>query len=481
MELLEIIPEEEYTKEEIVAKEIIERCMKNIKRKVYDFVFGLNLLKPTPVKNYVGICTDGEKLFFNSSKVIQALRDKELIKIEQNIFHILMHGLLGHFEEKHRKDKKLFWATMDIQVRRCMSLLYQNYCGYDEGEMSDFLYEQEEREFVGEELYFKGTENKKIRKKICSLGKKARMDSHNFWYFEKSLADASGNEDESENKTEQEELKRRERVAAKWSAARKLLYGINSEVTDKENRNEVFVKRQMENQHKRGEKKYGGQAGNEELTVKTARNSSNSYKQIMEKILKMCEIVREEDEIDKALYQYGLEMYGDVPLVEPEEMSEKKQMRTFILAVDTSGSCTERQVQFLQEIIKIFDEIKEMTQVEHICYLECDTKIQREENYYNVREFVQWGSKHAFRGGGGTAFEPVFEKANELIKKGETIDALFYLSDAEGSFPLERPSYPVYFIVDKEDLYYEIDVIAQGDVRDYLDVPEWVNILLIDL
>lgn len=481
MEMLEIIPMEEYTKEEIVAKEIIDRCMKNIKRKVYDFVFGLNLLKPVPVKDYIEICTDGENLFFNSSKIIQALRDKELAKIEQNIFHILMHGLLGHFEEKHRKDKRLFWAAMDIQVRRCMSLLYQNYYGYDEGEMSGFTYEQEEREFVGEELYFKGVENKEIRRKICSLGKRARMDNHNFWYFEKSLADIPENEDESGDDIEKEELKRRERVVKKWSAARKLLYSIESEAAGKENKNEAFMQWQIEKQYNRIRGEYGTQNGNNEFTVKTDRNSSNSYKQIMEEILKVCETVREEDEIDKALYQYGLEMYGDVPLVEPEEMSEKKQMRTFIIAVDTSGSCTERQVEFLREIIKIFDEIKEMTQIEHICYLECDTKIQREENYYNVSEFVRWGNKHTFRGGGGTAFEPVFEKADELIGKGETIDALFYLSDAEGSFPLEQPSYPVYFILDKEDVYNEIDMMSESDVRDYLDIPEWVNILLVDL
>ena len=189
----------------------------------------------------------------------------------------------------------------------------------------------------------------------------------------------------------------------------------------------------------------------------------------MQEILQICETVKEDDELDKALYQYGLEMYGDVPLVEPEEMSEKKMMRTLVLAVDTSGSCTEREVQFLREIINIFEEIKNIAQIEHLCYLECDTEIQCEKNYYDLDTFVNWGSSHVFTGGGGTSFVPVFKRADELEDKGEQIDALFYLTDACGDFPEEEPNYPVYLLLDTEDEW-----------EDCVYIPSWAKVIKLD-
>lgn len=467
MVLFTEILEKDQTKDILMAKEIIDRCMKDIKTKVYSFVYALSLLKPIPVEEDISVCTDGEKLFFHAKNILQMCKKKQLGKLEEEIFHILMHGMLGHFEEREAEETELSWAVMDIQVKKCKRALYPECNRWGEDAWKAQGAEKITADCVGKELYYRGKENKKIKRLVSRLGKMAKSDDHRIWSFsnkQKRREDGENGENgEEQQKGVLADTKHRLEMQQKWAEARKM-FMRNTGGNSKES--QIL---QMTILQENGGRKRGSGSGNFQNEVEASQNVGNSYSQIMREILQICETVKEEDELDKALYQYGLEMYGDVPLVEPEEMSEKKQMHTFVLAVDTSGSCTEREVQFLREIINIFDELKNVAEVEHICYLECDEEIQCEKNYYELDSFVNWGSCHVFSGGGGTSFLPVFEKADELKAKGEKIDALFYLTDAQGEFPEESPDYPVYLLLDTEEEWDE-----------YLYIPSWAKTIKLD-
>lgn len=45
-----------------------------------------------------------------------------------------------------------------------------------------------------------------------------------------------------------------------------------------------------------------------------------------------------DEEFDNNYYTYGLDFYGNMPLIEPLEYSERKLIREFVIAIDTSGS-----------------------------------------------------------------------------------------------------------------------------------------------
>ena len=47
-----------------------------------------------------------------------------------------------------------------------------------------------------------------------------------------------------------------------------------------------------------------------------------------------------DDEFDLALYTRGMELYGNLPLIEPLEYREDKLIREFVIALDTSASCS---------------------------------------------------------------------------------------------------------------------------------------------
>lgn len=456
--------EKKETKQIKAAKKIIDVCINRIKIKMRFFLYILSALKLVPVKEDVLLCTDGENLYFNAKRILLAYKAQDVKKIEWTIFHILLHGLLGHFENTTYSRTDLAWAVMDLQVERLMSLIYPeienmdlNNCWEDYDDDEDIIGD----DFFADELYYTGLQSRKLRKRIIKKGEKALMDNHAYWYYTSILKKQDGESIEGEKDNKQE------RIRAMWSFARGLM-----DIYDGSEPENAEEKREKGLQHKIGGLLRGTGSLAEENRVDFNEKSQNSYEEIFKEIVAVSEISKDDDSIDKALYMYGLELYGDVPLVEPEEINETKNINTMILAVDTSGSCTESAAFFLKEMSELLEQIKEKISIDHICYLECDDEITVENNYYNMEEFIGFGKTHTFIGGGGTSFVPVFDRAEELIKQGKKIDILFYFSDCDGKFPEKEPAYPTVFLRDMQmvDRYFR-------SFNDDNWIPKWVKVI----
>ena len=46
------------------------------------------------------------------------------------------------------------------------------------------------------------------------------------------------------------------------------------------------------------------------------------------------------DSFDYTFYSYGLTMYGNMPLIEPQEWKEVQKVEEFVIVIDTSMSCS---------------------------------------------------------------------------------------------------------------------------------------------
>ena len=105
-------------------------------------------------------------------------------------------------------------------------------------------------------------------------------------------------------------------------------------------------------------------------------------------------------------------------------------MGTLVLAVDTSGSITQEDLDaFAAELTSVVQSVRPET----LYIVLCDADIQEilTPNPEDPLEIP-------FKGGGGTSFEPVFAWASQIEP-----DVLIYLTDLDGCFPRERPRYPV--------------------------------------
>lgn len=66
------------------------------------------------------------------------------------------------------------------------------------------------------------------------------------------------------------------------------------------------------------------------------------------------EIQLDEDSFDYIFYNFGMEQYGNLPLIEPLEYKEVNRLEELVIAIDTSGSCSKELVRrFLGETYQI--------------------------------------------------------------------------------------------------------------------------------
>jgi predicted metal-dependent peptidase len=107
-----------------------------------------------------------------------------------------------------------------------------------------------------------------------------------------------------------------------------------------------------------------------------------------------------------------------------------------VLAIDTSGSIGPAE---LKEFISELNGLVKQAKPSKVYVLYCDAEIQRVEEY-GPHDDVR-ATKPA--GGGGTAFEPVFQWVHE---KGIQPECVVYLTDMYGSFPKKTPTYDTIWV-----------------------------------
>jgi len=111
------------------------------------------------------------------------------------------------------------------------------------------------------------------------------------------------------------------------------------------------------------------------------------------------------------------------------------ELRDVVLAIDTSGSITEKELQqFASEVSSILQTYEATI---HLVY--CDAKI------HNTMTLTRADLPLELKpiGGGGTDFRPVFDWVE---KEDISPSCLIYLTDLYGAFPKDEPEYPVLWI-----------------------------------
>jgi predicted metal-dependent peptidase len=107
-----------------------------------------------------------------------------------------------------------------------------------------------------------------------------------------------------------------------------------------------------------------------------------------------------------------------------------------VVGCDTSGSITDKEItMFFAEMAGILEDVKPR----QLFIMWCDAKVHRVDECEEAGDLNSLRAKKA-PGGGGTSFIPVFD---EIEKLGLKPEALVYLTDGCGTFPSQRPNYPV--------------------------------------
>lgn len=192
-----------------------------------------------------------------------------------------------------------------------------------------------------------------------------------------------------------------------------------------------------------------------EQNLKEATRERYDYTDFLRKFMVMGETVQvNDDEFDYIYYTYGLQTYGNLPLVEPLEYKDSNKIRDFVIALDTSASCRGEIVQaFLQKTYNILQNGENFFTKINVHILQCDSEVRQDTKITGREDFDDFLAHGKLTGFGSTDFRPVFDYVEKLREKQEfdNLKGLLYFTDGYGIYPERMPDYDVAFVFLHED------------------------------
>ncbi len=179
------------------------------------------------------------------------------------------------------------------------------------------------------------------------------------------------------------------------------------------------------------------------------------------------------DSYDPILYSMGLQMYGNMPLIEPVETREVKKIEDFVVVIDTSMSVSGPLVHsFLEQTYSVLSESESFLHKVNIRILQCDEKVLSDKRIESQKDLSEYMEHMELLGGGGTDFRPAFSYTQELIRNKEFRDlrGLLYFTDGKGIYPEKKPPFETAFIFCSEE--YEDRQVPPWAIRLILPAAE---------
>ena len=201
---------------------------------------------------------------------------------------------------------------------------------------------------------------------------------------------------------------------------------------------------------------------------------SGEYESFLRKFARSAEEIHvNPDEFDYIYYTYGMQLYRNMPLIEPLEYRETMKIRDFVIALDTSGSCQGSTIRnFLHKTWSVLKTTESFTERMNLHIIQCDSDIQEDRKITSDEEFERYMKSIEISGSGGTDFRPVFERVDQMRASGElrNLRGLLYFTDGYGTFPLRKPEYQTAFIFVREG--FEIPKVPSWAMRLVLDAED---------
>ena len=230
--------------------------------------------------------------------------------------------------------------------------------------------------------------------------------------------------------------------------------------------------RRMEAEILASGKEASDERGSLDRILSISNRRRTDYREFLRKFAILREVTTiDPDSFDYGFYHYGLEMYGNMPLIEENEYREMNNLRTLVIAIDTSASCQDVLVQrFLNETASVLRSIGQFFTTSSVYIVECDEHVQQEILLHGPDDLEKYASAFHVKGGFGTDFRPVFAWVEEKRRTGEIGDmqALMYFTDGMGVYPEKPTDYDTAF------------VFFNDEEMDDTKVPDWAVRLYID-
>jgi len=424
---------------------------------------------------------DGENIYYNPLILSERYKYNPTL-INRAYLHMLLHCIFRHVYTADKISAQELWDTScDIAIEYLIDNMEYASVRQIIPDIRENIYKSLEKEYpvVSAENVYRYLE-KQEEKTLSKLSISFLVDDHSFWYSNKERKkdnedenkdgnkdskDKNGDEDNKDNHDKDEDTNKenngnKENNDNKEDSQDKNKNNNNQQGKDKWK--DISEKMQTELST------YQSSIGDEHhyLTKYLAINNTDkmSYKVFLKKFAVSKETMQVDmDAFDYGFYNFGMQMYGNMPLIEELEYKEELRIEDFVIVLDTSGSCSGTLIKkFLEETYAILLEQESFFNKINLHIIQCDNEIQSDICIHTRKELDEYKANFEVKGFGGTDFRPAFEYVNALIeqKKFNRLNGMLYFTDGNGIYPSKKPPFQVAFIF----------VETKGELK---KVPPW--------
>ena len=403
---------EKDAKIEQLAKDILHLSRDNILMNMRFLDVALSRMQITPYNSLKGMAADGSHLYYDPAYLLRTYK-REPAYISRSYLHSLLHLVFFHPFGYDKVNKKYWDVAVDIAVEN--SILEMKTTAFSirkDAELKAALEKLKNNgvSLTAEKIYKYFLREGVTEEYLTDLRLLFRRDEHTFW-----------------NEPEQMNIS-----LADW---KKLSQRIRTDL-----------------------KTFSKDKGNSEAmeqNLAEATKDRYDYRDILKRFTVMGEEIKPNDEeFDYIYYTYGLNLYGNVPMVEPLEYKDIKKVKEFVIAIDTSASCRGKIVRnFLNKTYSILKGSENFFTRIHVHIVQCDHEVQSDTVITCEEDFDEFIKNGKLSGFGATDFRPVFDYVNQLILDDtfEKLKGLIYFTDGYGVYPEQMPEYDVIFAFLNED------------------------------
>ncbi|MGV8084170.1 MAG: VWA-like domain-containing protein [Coriobacteriia bacterium] len=403
------------------------------------------------------IATDGERLAYDARHVLRTYR-VERETIVRDYLHLVFHCILHHPFVSRAVNRPCWDLATDIAVENAINdLSLRAVANSRPAKQAPFLQELQEEigQLTAERIYRHFLDLHLGDEQLAEVRRLFLGDDHGLWYVQpesdkgaekERKADQENPPDSpGDQESEQEEAgDQSDSSAGDKSGARR---SISRDELEKEWKQ---VSERVQVDLDTASKGWGQKAGALVQGLNVLTREKHDYGEFLRRFAILDEAVRiNNDEFDYVFYTYGLDLYGNMPLIEPLEYKDVKRIREFVIAIDTSGSVSGELVQkFIQKTYNILKQTDNFFTKSNLHIIQADAAVQEDVKITSAEQLDEFLSAMEPKGLGGTDFRPVFEYVDELRQNKEFTDlrGLIYFTDGYGTFPTSQPAYDTAFV-----------------------------------
>lgn len=328
---------------------------------------------------------------------------------EHLLLHMMMHDLFLHTITAFMPDKRLWNLACDMAVKRLTQKINGTQPGLPPIREHDTIRQEDPDEIRPEFIYRVLLQNSLSEETLREMEAQYQVDDHRYW----NLSD--------KKKTAKDVRQYWDRISKTGRA------GSGG-----------------------GLRKSGGKSDSDLEALHIHKGGRADFRRFLRRFAETGEEMQMDMEgIDYIPYLFGLEHYGNMPLVEHMEYSELRKLQELVIAIDTSGSCkTDTVRRFMEEVYSIFRDGENFFRKMNVYILQCDLMVQDAVHISCEKEWKEYMAHLVIHGRGDTDFQPVFRYVEELRreKKLKNLKCLMYFTDGDGIYPTEKTDYQTAFV-----------------------------------